>query len=243
MIEIKNLTKVFSQTKALDNVNLKVGRGEIFAFLGPNGAGKTTTVKIMSGIIMPTSGCCLVYGKDVVKDVLAVKKEIAYIPDEPFVYNKLSGYEFLRFIGDIYNIDVDFQKKEIPKLLEMFDLSKEGDELLESYSHGMRQKLLIAAVLLRKPRVILFDEPTVGLDPKSIKKFKNLLHELASKGTIIFMCTHILEMAEKLCTKAAIINSGRIIAEGSIDELKRKGSSGGGEKQSLEDAFLKITEG
>lgn len=238
MIEIKNLTKTFSNCRALDGINLFVGAGEIFAFLGPNGAGKTTTVKIISGILKPTEGSVLVAGKDIVRDNLAAKKEIAYIPDEPFVYPKITGYEFLRFIGDVYGVDRAYQRTKIPALLEMFDLSRQADELLESYSHGMRQKLLISGVLLRRPRVILFDEPTVGLDPKSIKKFKDILFGLAREGTTIFMCTHILEMAEKLCTRVAIVNEGRIIADGTVRQLKSKAVC---DDKTLEDAFLRIT--
>ena len=177
MIKIQALTKSFGAYKAVDGLSLDVAAGEIFGFLGPNGAGKTTTVKILSGIMKPTAGRVLVGGHDIVTEPLEAKRMIAYIPDEPFVYPKLTGFEFLRFIGDIYSVPYAEQVRRIPELLELFELSAAGGELLEAYSHGMKQKLLIAGVLLRKPKVVLFDEPTVGLDPKSIRRFKDLLLE------------------------------------------------------------------
>jgi len=195
MIEINNLTKTFGTFKAVDGLTLSVKPGEIFGFLGPNGAGKTTTVKILSGIMRPTSGSVSVAGFDVDKEPLAAKRAMAYIPDEPFVYPKLTGWEFLRFIGDIYAVPAAEQKRRIPELLETFELTAASGELLESYSHGMKQKLLIASVLLRRPKAVLFDEPTVGLDPKSIRRFKGLLADIAREGAAVFMCTHILDMA------------------------------------------------
>ncbi|MCG2726937.1 MAG: ABC transporter ATP-binding protein [Elusimicrobia bacterium] len=241
MIEIKNLNKTFGDYKALYNLNITVKPGEIFGFLGPNGAGKTTTVKIISGILMPTSGTVIIGGYDILADTINAKRTLAYIPDEPFVYPKLTGYEFLRFIGDIYKVPFSYQKSEIPALMKIFDLSKFSNELLEAYSHGMKQKLLIAGVLLRNPKVLLFDEPTIGLDPKSIKKFKDILSDLAKKGTTIFMCTHILEMAQNLCSKIAIINFGRLIAEGTMGYFKKIAAMDAGGDNSLENIFLKLT--
>ena len=240
MIKIQNLTKTFGAYKAVDDLNLDVSAGEIFGFLGPNGAGKTTTVKILSGIMKPASGRVLVGGYDIVENPLEAKKIIAYIPDEPFVYPKLTGFEFLRFIGDIYSVPYAEQTRRIPELLEIFELSAQSGELLEAYSHGMKQKLLIAGVLLRKPRVVLFDEPTVGLDPKSIKRFRHLLLEIAKNGAAVFMCTHILEMAEKLCTNVGIIYRGRLIAKGTVAEVKKTASGTAGYR-SLEDVFLELT--
>jgi len=237
VIKISNLTKKFGNFIAVNNINLEINSGEIFGFLGPNGAGKTTTVKIIAGIMKPTSGNIYIDGIDVTNNSFLVKSKIAYIPDEPFIYPKLTGWEFLRFIGDIYSIPLEIQLREIPELLEMFSLNDVADELLESYSHGMKQKILIASVLLRKPSVILFDEPTVGLDPKSIRKFKDLMIDQTSKGVSIFMCTHILEMAEKLCDKIAIIDRGKIVANGSIEEIKKNSNLNG----NLEDIFLKLT--
>ena len=240
MIEIKDLTKTFGGFKAVDGLSLKVEPGEIFGFLGPNGAGKTTTVKILSGIMRPTSGSASVAGFDVARDALAAKRVMAYIPDEPFVYPKLTGWEFLRFIGDIYGVPVPEQKRRIPELLDMFELSGHSGELLEGYSHGMKQKLLIASVLLRRPKAVLFDEPTVGLDPKSIRRFKALLADIAKGGAAVFMCTHILDMAEKLCHSVGIIYRGRLIARGTVDEVKRMTAAAG--THSLEDVFLELTE-
>ena len=241
MIEINNLTKTFGTFKAVDGLTLGVKPGEIFGFLGPNGAGKTTTVKILSGIMRPTSGSVSVAGFDVARDPLAAKRVMAYIPDEPFVYPKLTGWEFMRFIGDIYAVPAAEQKRRIPELLETFELAPASGELLESYSHGMKQKLLIASVLLRRPKAVLFDEPTVGLDPKSIRRFKGLLADIAREGAAVFMCTHILDMAEKLCHTVGIIYRGRLVAKGTVAEVKKLVSGAAGEK-SLEDVFLELTE-
>jgi len=241
MIEINNLTKTFGTFKAVDGLTLRVKPGEIFGFLGPNGAGKTTTVKILSGIMRPTSGSVSVAGFDVDKEPLAAKRAMAYIPDEPFVYPKLTGWEFLRFIGDIYAVPAAEQKRRIPELLETFELTAASGELLESYSHGMKQKLLIASVLLRRPKAVLFDEPTVGLDPKSIRRFKGLLADIAREGAAVFMCTHILDMAEKLCHTVGIIYRGRLVAKGTVAEVKKLVSGAAGEK-SLEDVFLELTD-
>jgi len=241
VIKIQNLTKTFGAYKAVDNLSLDIAAGEIFGFLGPNGAGKTTTVKILSGIMKPAGGRVLVGGYDIVESPLEAKKIIAYIPDEPFVYPKLTGFEFLRFIGDIYSVPYGEQAGRIPELLDIFELSAVSGELLEAYSHGMKQKLLIAGVLLRKPRVALFDEPTVGLDPKSIRRFKELLLDIARNGAAVFMCTHILDMAEKLCTSVGIIYRGSLIAKGTVAEVKKMASGGSGGR-SLEEVFLELTE-
>ncbi len=241
MIEITNLTKSFGGFKAVDGLNLRVEPGEIFGFLGPNGAGKTTTVKVLSGIMRPTSGSVSVAGFDVAREPLAAKRVMAYIPDEPFVYPKLTGWEFMRFIGDIYAVPAAEQRRRIPELLEAFELTAASGELLESYSHGMKQKLLIASVLLRRPKAVLFDEPTVGLDPKSIRRFKGLLADIAREGAAVFMCTHILDMAEKLCHTVGIIYRGRLVAKGTVAEVKRL-AAGGAEGKSLEDVFLELTD-
>jgi ABC-2 type transport system ATP-binding protein len=241
MIEIHNLTKTFGTFKAIDGLTLRVEPGEIFGFLGPNGAGKTTTVKILSGIMRPTAGRVSVAGCDVALDPLGAKRAMAYIPDEPFVYPKLTGWEFLRFIGDLYSVPVPEQKKRIPELLETFELAEQSGELLESYSHGMKQKLLIASVLLRRPKAVLFDEPTVGLDPKSIRRFKGLLADIAREGAAVFMCTHILDMAEKLCHSVGIIYRGRLVARGSVADVKKLASGAAGPR-SLEDVFLELTQ-
>jgi ABC-2 type transport system ATP-binding protein len=240
MIEIDNLTKNFGSFRAVDGLSLKVEPGEIFGFLGPNGAGKTTTVKILSGIMRPTSGRVSVAGFDVGAHPIEAKRLMAYIPDEPFVYPKLTGWEFLRFMGDIYAVPLPEQKRRIPELLEMFELTASSGELLEGYSHGMKQKLLIASVLLRKPKAVLFDEPTVGLDPKSIRRFKTLLADIARGGAAVFMCTHILDMAEKLCHTVGIIYRGRLLTKGTVAEVKKMTTAPG--VRSLEDVFLELTE-
>jgi len=239
MIKIQHLTKTFGACSAVDDLSLEVEAGEIFGFLGPNGAGKTTTVKILSGIMAPTSGRVLVDGSDMALEPLAAKRCVAYVPDEPFVYPKLTGFEFLRFLGDLYDVPHQEQLLRIPQLLENFELASRGGELLEAYSHGMKQKLLMAGVLLRRPKVVLFDEPTVGLDPKSIRRFKTMLSEMAGNGAAVFMCTHILEMAEKLCTSVGIIHRGRLVVKDTVAAVKRL-AAGTGEK-SLEDVFLELT--
>ncbi len=239
MIKIENLTKRFGGFAAVDNLNLEIKAGEIFGFLGPNGAGKTTTVKLLSGIMRPTSGRIFVAGFDVEKQTMEAKKNMALVPDEPFVYPKLTGKEFMQFTGDLYSVPRSVQENRIGGLLEMFELSKWSGELLESYSHGMRQKLVIASALLRDPKVLLMDEPMVGLDPKSARMVKDMLLSLAEKGAAIFMCTHILEIAEKLCHRIGIMSEGRMIALGAMDQLRSMANADS--SNSLEDIFLSLT--
>jgi ABC-2 type transport system ATP-binding protein len=234
VLKIENLTKKFGNFTAVDSVNLDIKEGEVFGFLGPNGAGKTTTVKIISGILKPTSGSVSIDGVDVINNPIESKKMISYIPDEPFVYPYLTAREFLRFISEVYKIE-NYNDK-IDELLSFFGLLDYADLLLSSYSHGMKQKLLIASVVLRNPKVMLFDEPTVGLDPLSVKKFKELIKRLTLAGTSVFMCTHILEMAEKICDQVAVINKGKIIASGKVKDI-----IGHDKDKNLEDVFLELT--
>jgi len=234
VLKIENLTKKFGNFTAVDSVNLDIKEGEVFGFLGPNGAGKTTTVKIISGILKPTSGSVSIDGIDVINNPIESKKMISYIPDEPFVYPYLTAREFLRFIAEVYKIE-NYNDK-IDELLSFFGLLDYADLLLSSYSHGMKQKLLIASVVLRNPKVMLFDEPTVGLDPLSVKKFKELIKRLTLAGTSVFMCTHILEMAEKICDQVAVINKGKIIASGKVKDI-----IGHDKDKNLEDVFLELT--
>ncbi|OGS44703.1 MAG: hypothetical protein A2539_03180 [Elusimicrobia bacterium RIFOXYD2_FULL_34_15] len=234
MIQICNLTKKFKDKSALDNLNLEIKPGEIFGLLGPNGAGKTTTIKLISGLLKPTSGYVKICGHDIQKNPVEAKRNIGLLPDTPFIYQKLTGREFLEFICGIYNIGYN----DIDEKLELFDLKKNADELIESYSHGMQQKLVLAGILIRKPKVVLLDEPLVGLDPKSARLVKNIYYELSKNGTAIFLSTHILEIAEKLCTRLAIIDRGKIIALGTLDELKKQAVS----ESDLEDVFFKLTE-
>jgi len=243
MIEIQHLVKKFGDLSAVNDVSITVEKGEIFGFLGPNGAGKTTTVKIMSGLMYPTAGKVTLCGIDVVDNPVEAKRLMALVPDEPFVYPKLTGIEFMRFIGDLYSIDEDVQKRRVPELLEMFDLQTWQGELLESYSHGMRQKLVIASALLRDPKVILLDEPMVGLDPKSARMVRTILSDLAKSGAAIFMCTHILEIAEKICGRIGIMYGGKLIETGTVSELRAKAgrTTSVDGKTSLEDIFLELT--
>jgi len=233
VLKVSNLVKKFGDNTAVDNISFNAESGEVLGFLGPNGAGKTTTVKIIAGLLKPTSGSVYVDEIDVIKNPLEAKKIISYIPDEPFVYPYLTGREFLYFISEVY--DIKNPAKEIDELFDYFSLSDKADNLLSTYSHGMKQKLLIASVILRKPKVMLFDEPTVGLDPLSVKKFKELIKRVTLNGTTIFLCTHILEMAEKICDRVCVIDKGKIIGEGRITDIIN-------EKKDLENFFFNLTE-
>ncbi len=240
MIEISGLTKTFGSITAVDDLNLTVAPGEIFGFLGPNGAGKTTTVKIMTGLLRPTRGRVTICGHDVEKEPLAAKRAAALVPDEPYVYPKLTGVEYLRFVAEIHGLRLEEQRRRIPELLEMFELSPRSGELCESYSHGMRQKLVLAGAILRNPRVLVLDEPLVGLDPKSARLVKEIFVSMAGRGTAIFLCTHVLEIAEKLCHRLGIMIEGRLTALGSLADLKNKARS---PQSGLEDVFLSLTGG
>ena len=234
MIKLTNLTKKFKDKIAVDDINLEISSGEIFGILGPNGAGKTTTIKMISGLLKPTSGNINVCGFDIQKHPISAKKIIGLLPDTPFVYQKLTGREFLEFICGIYEVGCE----KIDEYLELFELKNAADELVESYSHGMQQKLVLAGILIRDPKVILLDEPLVGLDPKSARLVKNIYNEQSKKGTTIFLSTHILELAEKLCSRLAIIDKGKIIALGTLDELKKHTQT----EKNLEDVFFRLTE-
>lgn len=240
MIEIRNLTKRFDRVVAVNDLSLSINQGEIFGFLGPNGAGKTTTIKIMTGLLRPTSGMVRVGGFDILQDAIAAKQIIGYVPEDPFVYDKLSGREFLIFIGGLYSLEGKNLEAKVASLLDFFGLNNNADQLTESYSHGMKQKLVMSAALLHDPKVLIIDEPVVGLDPKSTKKLKDLLKSLAKQGTTIFLSTHILSIAEELCDRVGIINQGRLITTGSISELKQVATAGS--DSSLESIFLKLTE-
>ncbi|MFA6029191.1 MAG: ABC transporter ATP-binding protein [Elusimicrobiota bacterium] len=240
MIELRDLTKRFGDLSAVDGVTLSVAPGEIFGFLGPNGAGKTTTVKMLSGLLRPSAGSASICGFDIVERTLEAKRVLGIVPDEPFVYPKLTGAEFLRLSGDLHAVPLATQRRRIPELLEMFELSSWGGELLESYSHGMRQKLVLSSVLLHEPKALLLDEPLVGLDPKSARMAKEILRTLASRGCAIFMCTHVLEIAEAICDRIGIMMNGRLDAVGTMSELRAKAGAGS-EGARLEDLFLRLT--
>jgi ABC-2 type transport system ATP-binding protein len=240
VIEIEGLVKRFGSHAAVDGLNLTVGRGEIFGFLGPNGAGKTTTVKCLTGLLKPTSGRVTVAGFDAATQTLDAKRAMGLVPDEPFVYPKLTGVEYLRFVGELYGVPLESMAPRIPELLAMFELTPWGGELVESYSHGMRQKLVLAGILLHDPKVLILDEPMVGLDPKSGRLVKDVFRRLAARGTTIFMCTHVLEIAEKLCDRIGIMIDGKMIACGTVAELEAQAKTSGSD---LEGIFLSLTGG
>ncbi|OGS38547.1 MAG: ABC transporter [Elusimicrobia bacterium RIFOXYD12_FULL_66_9] len=240
MIEIEGLVKRFGTHAAVAGLDLRVGSGEIFGFLGPNGAGKTTTVKLITGLLKPTAGRVRVAGFDVATQTLQAKRAMGLVPDEPFVYPKLTGAEYLRFVGELYGVPLADMRRRIPELLEMFELSSWGGELVESFSHGMRQKLVLAGILLHDPKVLVLDEPMVGLDPKSARLVKDIFLKLAERGTTIFMCTHVLEIAEKLCGRIGIMIEGRMVACGTLAELRAQSRTDG---LDLEGVFLSLTGG
>jgi ABC-2 type transport system ATP-binding protein len=240
MIKLNHLTKVFKGFRAVDDLDLEVRRGIVYGFLGPNGAGKTTTIKMMAGILKPTQGRIMINGMDLAKEPSEVKRCIGFIPDRPFLYEKLTGLEFLRFIAGLYQLDHSRSLEgRLTLLLELFELSHWGDELVESYSHGMKQRLIMCAALLHEPKVLIVDEPMVGLDPKGARLVKNIFKEEARKGRTVFMSTHSLEVAQEVCQEIAIIQGGRIIATGTPEELRREAGVDG----DLESIFLKLTEG
>lgn len=240
MIKLKNLSKVYRGFKAVDNLNLEIKKGVIFGFLGPNGAGKTTTIKMMAGVLKPTQGQVLIDGIDIAHDPFEAKRRIGFVPDQPFVYEKLTGREFLQFVAGLYGLNHSQSLNgNMTRLLELFELSHWSDELLESFSHGMKQRLIMCAALLHEPKVIVVDEPMVGLDPKAARLVKDIFRNQAQKGRTIFMSTHSLEVAHEVCQEIAIIQAGKIIATGTAEELKRQAGVDG----SLENIFLKLTEG
>ena len=244
MIAAVELTKKYGGLLAVDRLDLSVGPGEVFGFLGPNGAGKTTTIKMLTGLLTPTSGRALVCGVDVGEDPVKAKSLLGYVPDTPDVYEKLTARELLQFVADLRKMDRRRAACRIQELLEFFELEDRQDELLGGYSHGMKQKVCIACALLGEPRVLFMDEPTVGLDPKSAKSVKDILRSFADKGGTVFLSTHVLEIAERMCDRVGIIQNGRLIAQGTIDELRRKTVPGReGAEVSLEDLFLKLTGG
>jgi ABC-2 type transport system ATP-binding protein len=238
MIEINSLTKRYGSFTAVDSLDLVVPKGELFGFLGPNGAGKTTTLRMIAGILRPTAGTVRIGGIDVNKDPMAAKAGLGYIPDRPFIYDKLTGAEFLRFVAGIYGQHGKTIEHRGHELLSLFDLDEWRDELVESYSHGMRQKLIIASAFIHKPDVIVVDEPMVGLDPKAARILKDLFSEYTRRGHTVMMSTHTLEVAESMCDRIGIIQGGKIRALGTMDDLRASSESG---EQGLEQIFLKLT--
>jgi ABC-2 type transport system ATP-binding protein len=240
LIEARTLTKRYGDKVAVDNVSFDVYGGEVFGFLGPNGAGKTTTIKMIVGLLQPTSGIVRVAGYDVQTQARLAKASSGYVPDTPNLYAKLTGRELLRFVADLYDLDRNQAMRRADELLRMFELANAADDTVDSYSHGMQQKASLAAALMHDPKVLVLDEPTVGLDPKSARLIKDILRQLADRGAAIMLSTHILEIAERMCDRIGIINRGQLIAVGTMDELRMLDKTG---QTSLEDIFLSLTGG
>jgi ABC-2 type transport system ATP-binding protein len=240
VIQLENLTKQYGDFTALKSLNLTVPRGVLFGLLGPNGAGKTTALRIIAGILQPTSGSVMVGGHDVQRDPERAKSRLGFIPDRPFIYEKLTGGEFLRFVAGLYGQNGADVERRVDELLSVWELTAWRDELLESYSHGMKQKLIISSALIHRPEVIVVDEPLVGLDPKAARLLKDIFRGFVERGGTVLMSTHTLEVAEALCDRIAIIQGGEIRAQGTMDDLRREARAG---DAGLEEIFLKLTGG
>ena len=237
MIEINNVTKIYAgKHKAVDQISLNIPTGEIIGFIGPNGAGKTTTIKMITGILNPDEGNIVINGKDIVKEPLTAKKEFGIVPDNADIFLRLKGIEYLNFMGDIYDVDSRVRKERIEHYAKVFEMEKALNDKILSYSHGMRQKIVIMGVLITDPNVWILDEPMTGLDPQSAYQLKEMMKEHARKGNTVFFSTHVLEVAEKLCDKVAIIDKGNIIFFGKLEELQRLHPT----CDSLESLFMEV---
>jgi ABC-2 type transport system ATP-binding protein len=240
VLELRGLQKRYGSFEAVKGLDLTVNRGEIFGFLGPNGAGKTTTIRMVAGVLQPSGGSVLIDGADMEKEPERAKAHIGYVPDRPYLYEKLTGAEFIRFVASLWEKDPGAAMERASRLLRLFDLEAWRDELVESYSHGMRQKLLITSALCHHPDLIVVDEPMVGLDPRSARILKDLLRAFVDGGGTVFLSTHTLEVAEALCDRLAIIQRGKVIASGTMEELRTRSESGAAH---LEEIFLEVTGG
>jgi ABC-2 type transport system ATP-binding protein len=240
MIAITDLVKRYGPFTAVDGVSLDVRPGEIHGFLGPNGAGKTTTIRMIAGLLKPTSGRILVNGHDMDASPEAAKGSLGFIPDRPFIYEKLTAREFLRFHGGLYGLDGSPLEARATEMLELFELLPRQADLVESFSHGMKQRLVMAAAFLHRPQAVLVDEPMVGLDPRGARLIKDVFRRMADRGVAILMSTHTLEVAEEMCDRISIILKGRIIAHGTVDELR---ALAGGADEELTPLFLRLTGG
>jgi ABC-2 type transport system ATP-binding protein len=238
MIDLQEISKTYGTKLAVDRLTLHVEAGEVFAFLGPNGAGKTTTIKLMCGLLFPTSGKVRIGGYDLEDEGDKARQLISYVPDQPYLYEKLTGREFLQFIADMYGLANKHGRERIDEMIVLFELKDFVDDLTERYSHGMRQRTVFAAALLHQPQVLIVDEPTVGLDPRSIRQLKDLLRREAARGTTVFLSTHSLDIAQELADRIGIVDHGRLISCGPLESLQRQAALNG----SLEDVFLKLTE-
>ncbi|MEZ4518880.1 MAG: ABC transporter ATP-binding protein [Chloroflexota bacterium] len=232
------LTRQFDEFMAVDHVSFEVGPGEIVGFLGPNGAGKTTTIKMLTGLLAPTSGTAQIVGYDIQSQPLDAKAQIGYVPDSPNLYGKLTAVEYLRFVGQLYRVPPEKIDQRTRNMLEIFDLSEVAGNYLDTYSHGMQQKIAISGAFLHDPPIVFMDEPTVGLDPRSARLIKDLLIQKRNQGRSILFSTHILEIAQTMCDRVIIIDKGRIIADARVDEMRKLRGD-----QSLEDIFLELTGG
>ena len=239
MISINNITKSYNGSyKAVDNLNLEIEDGEIFGLLGPNGAGKTTTIKMITGIIAPTKGDITINNIDINKESVKAKEQFGYVPDSPDMFLRLTGIEYLNFMADVYGVSNEDRKIRIEEMAERFQMSSAIGDKIQTYSHGMRQKIVLIGVLIHKPKVWILDEPLTGLDPKSAFTLKEMMREHANEGNTVLFSTHVLEVAEKVCDKVAIINKGQLIFNGSLDHMRNEFK----QNESLEEMFLEMTE-
>lgn len=238
MIEAKGLSKRFGEHLAVDGVSFNINPGEIVGFLGPNGAGKTTTIKMITGLLAPDQGQALVTGLDIQREPLKAKAQFAYVPDTPNLYGKLKATEYLRFMGQLYHVPAEVADERMKRLLDLFELTAQAGTYLDGFSHGMQQKVAVIGALLHNPKVVLLDEPTVGLDPRSARLVKDLLLQHRDNGNSVFFSSHILEIVEHMCDRVIIIDKGRILADAPVGELRRMRGD-----QSLEDIFLELTGG
>ena len=237
MIHFEHVSKSFGEKKAVDNLTLTIEDGKVFGFIGPNGAGKTTTIKMLTGILEPDSGVVTLNGVDITRDPIQAKRMFGYVPDTFDMYERLTGMEYLRFMGDIYGVDARKRKEHIDRYLELFSLTDAAGQQIRSYSHGMKQKLAITGALMHEPSIWILDEPMVGLDPQSVFMLKEEMRKHAESGRTVFFSTHVLDVAERLCDEIGIINKGKLIANGTLDEL-RHGETG----STLEELFLELVE-
>lgn len=237
MIQLHDVTKSYGTKIAVQQLSLDVAAGELFAFLGPNGAGKTTTIKLMCGLLFPTSGRVQIGGFDMRDQGDLARQQISYVPDQPYLYEKLTGREFLHFIADMYRMPRQGSRRRMEEMIEVFSLAPFVDELTERYSHGMKQRTVFAAALLHEPRVLIVDEPTVGLDPLSVRLLKDLLRAETKRGVTVFLSTHSLDVAQELADRIGIVQHGRLISCGTLESLREQASSHG----SLEEVYLKLT--
>lgn len=238
MIQIQNLTKSYNKkNKVIDNINLEIKDGEIFGFLGPNGAGKTTTIKMITGVLDIDEGDILISGESIKDNPVEAKKSFGYVPDSPDMFLKLKGIEYLNFLADIYEIGIEERKQKIEELSKLFEINDVLNDKIQSYSHGMRQKIIIIGSLLHNPKNWIIDEPMTGLDPKSTYELKQIMKKITSQNNTVFFSTHILDVAEKLCDRIGIINKGKLLFVGTLEEMKNELK----ENKSLEELFMEIT--